>query len=138
MSEQAKESGNTKKVAQSRKRIPLGSRNVLTAPKKPGFVRRFVNDKGDRIQSFKDAGWLTVDDVTKTGDDKAGRVTSMGSGANPHVGGGQRAVLMEIPEEIYKEDRADSQAKITQVENEIRRNQISPGNDGLEGKISIS
>jgi len=51
----------TEKKRQTRKRIPLGTRNILTAPKKPGFVRRFVNDKGDRIQSFKDAGWNYLD-----------------------------------------------------------------------------
>ncbi len=124
------------KVAQERKRIKLGTRNVLTAPKKPGFVRRFVNDKGDRIQMFKDAGWIAVEDVSKVGDPKAGTPSSIGSGANPHVGGGQRAVLMELPENIYDQDRAESQAKITKVENEIRRTQ--PGKDGLDGKVTIS
>lgn len=120
---------------QSRKRIPLGTRNVLTASKKPGFVRRFVNDIGDRVENFKAAGWRSVEKVP-VGDAKIGRANSMGSSTNPHVGGGQRAVLMELPEEIYKEDRAKSQAKITQVENEIKRTQ--PGNDGLNGKINIS
>jgi hypothetical protein len=123
---------------QSRKRIPLGTRNVLTAPKKPGFVRRFVNDKGDRIESFKAAGWKAVDDDVQVGDPKAGKSTAIGSSVNAHVGSGQRAVLMELPEEIYDEDRAESQAKITQVENEIRRNQKSPGKDGLAGSVSIS
>jgi len=121
---------------QSRKRVPLGTRNILTAPKKPGFVRRFVNDKGDRIQSFKDAGWKAAEMVESVGDDKAGRATSMGSGATPAVGGGQRAVLMEIPEEYYDADRKASQAAITKVEREIARNK--PGQDGLDGQVSIS
>ena len=122
----------------TRKRVPLGTRNILTAPKKPGFVRRFVNDKGDRIESFKDAGWNAVDEDVQVGDPKVGKASSMGSLANPHVGGGQRAVLMEIPEEIYNEDRAASQAKITQVENEIKRNSKTLGKDGLDGNVSIS
>ena len=128
----------TKSSGQPRKRIPLGTRNVLTAPKKPGFVRRFVNDKGDRIQTFKDAGWNVVDDDIKVGDEKVGRPSSIGSSVNPHVGMGQRAVLMELPEEIYEEDRAASQAAITKVENEIRRNSKTPGKDGLAGSVSIS
>lgn len=132
---EVKESGTATKVANARKRIPLGTRNILTAPKKLGFVRRFVNDKGDRIQAFKDAGWKAAEADEKIGDDKAGRATSIGSSATPSVGGGQRAVLMEIPEEIYQEDHAASQAKITQVEKEIRRN---AGGPDLEGKISIS
>lgn len=127
-----------KKSVQTRKRIPLGTRDVLTAPKKPGFVRRFVNDKGDRIQNFKDAGWSPVEEDIQVGDPKAGKSTAMGGTVNTHVGSGQRAVLMEIPEEYYNEDRAASQAKITQVENEIRRTQKGPGKDGLEGNVKIS
>ena len=123
---------------QTRKRVPLGTRNILTAPKKSGFVRRFVNDKGDRIESFKAAGWDAVDGDVKVGDPKIGKASTMGSLVNPHVGGGQRAVLMEIPEKIYNEDRAASQASITKVENEIKRNSKTPGNDGLDGKVSIS
>ena len=121
----------------SRKRIPLGTRNILTAPKKNGFVRRFVNDKGDRIQMFKDAGWEVVTGAGEAGDDKLGRATSMGSGTNPHVGGGQRAILMEIPEEIYEQDIAASQAEITKVENQIKRNSSVEDHNGLSGKIEI-
>ena len=129
------------KVSSERKRIPLGTRNILTAPKKPGFVRRFVNDTPDRVQMFKDAGWNAVDDGSQVGDPKVGRVTSMGSTVNPHVGGGRRAVLMEIPEEIYEADRAESQAEITAVENQIKRRSKNPndiGSDGLAGNVSIS
>lgn len=129
---------DVKRVEQPRKRIPLGSRNILTAPQKVGFVRRFVNDTGDRVQMFKDAGWNAVDDGSPVGDPKIGRPTSMGSSSNPHVGGGQRAVLMEIPEEIYMADKAESQAKITEVENQIRRNSKGEGKDGLSGSVTIS
>ncbi len=122
---------------QPRKRVKLGTRNILSAPKKPGFVRRFVNDIGDRIQMFKEAGWNTVADVNQVGDPKLGQASSIGSGANPHVGGGQRAVLMELPEEIYSADRAESQAKITKVENEMKRNSKAEGKDGLSGKVEI-
>lgn len=135
----ANEKKDVKSVSgeQPRKRVPLGTRNVLTAPKKPGFVRRFVNDVGDRVQTFKDAGWKISEDVNQVGDERLGRASSMGSGANPSVGGGQKAILMELPEEIYAEDRAESQAKITQIENEIRRNTLGEGKDGLSGKVEI-
>ena len=122
---------------QPRKRVKLGTRNILSAPQKPGFVRRFVNDTGDRVQMFKEAGWNTVDDVNQVGDPKLGKPSSIGSGANPHVGGGQRAVLMELPEEIYSADRAESQAKITKIENEMKRNSKSEGKDGLSGSVEI-
>ncbi len=138
MTDQAKESIKSSNGEQPRKRIPLGFRNILTAPKKSGFVRRFVNDTGDRIQAFKDAGWTAVDDGTVAGDTKIGRPTNIGSATNPSVGNNQRAVLMEIPEEIYKADRAESQAKITTVENQIKRNSKSEGKDGLSGSVTIS
>ena len=138
MEEQAKEQSKSGNGESPRKRVPLGTRNILTAPKKSGFVRRFVNDKGDRVESFKAAGWVVVDEKVQVGDPKIGRAESVGSLVNPHVGGGQRAVLMELPEGLYNEDRAASQANITKVENEIKRRSKTPGKDGLDGEISIS
>ena len=122
---------------QLRKRIPLGTRNILTAPKKSGFVRRFVNDTGDRVQRFKDAGYSIVEEDIKVGDPKIGKSDKLGSNVNVHVGGGTRAVLMEIPERYYLEDTKIAQDKITAVENEIRRNSKEPGKDGLHGSIQF-
>jgi len=136
--EKAKEQFKSVTGEQPRKRVPLGTRNILTAPKKPGFVRRFVNDKGDRIENFKAAGWNLVDETVQVGDPKIGKASSLGSLVNPHVGGGQKALLMEIPEEFYNEDKAAAQAKITRIENEIKRNSKIPGKDGLDGQVSIS
>lgn len=138
--EQEKTNKEQKVKEQPRKRIPLGTRNILTAPKKAGFVRRFVNVKGDRIENFKAAGWNIVDESLQVGDPKVGRASSMGSMTNPDVGSGQRAILMEIKEEYYNEDMAAKQAKITQVENEIKRKSKlgEPGRDGLGGEISIT
>lgn len=135
MSEQNLE--DLKKVEQPRKRIPLGTRNVLTAPKRPGFVRRFVNDVGDRIQRFKDAGYSIVEEDINVGDPKIGKSSKLGSSVESHVGGGQRAILMETPEQYYNEDYKRDQDKITAVENEIRRNSGLPGQDGLHGTVEI-
>ena len=137
MVETKQEQKTTQSSGTARKRVPLGSRNILTAPKKQGFVRRFVNDKGDRIQAFKDAGWNPVED-TPVGDEKIGRASTMGSMTNPSVGAGQRAILMEIPEEYYEEDYNKAQQEITAVENEIRRTAKRPGADGLSGEVKIS
>ena len=125
------------KKEQPRKRIPLGTRNILTAPKRPGFVRRFVNDKGDRVQRFKEAGYSIVKEDIQVGDPKVGTPNKLGSSVEAQVGGGQRAVLMEISEEYYNEDAKKAQDKITKVENEIRRNSKEPGRDGLHGKVQI-
>ena len=47
--------GIDEKVAFSQRpvRVPIGTRNVLTAPQRPGFVRRFVNDEPGRISQFE-------------------------------------------------------------------------------------
>ena len=133
-----KEEVKKDKVAQERKRIPLGTRNVLTAPKRDGFVRRFVNDKGDRVQRFKDAGYSIVGDDIQVGDPKIGRPEQLGSSVSvPLSGGNQRAVLMEIPEEYYNEDYKAAQDKITRQENEMKRNSLGPAKDGLMGKVDF-
>jgi hypothetical protein len=133
MTEQAT---NVKKE-ESRKRIPLGTRNVLTAPKRTGFVRRFVNDKGDRIQRFKDAGYSIVEEDIQVGDEKIGKPNQLGSSVSSQ-GDGQRKVLMEIPEEFYNEDQKIAQDKITAIEKEINRNSTQSEADGLHGKVQIS
>ena len=122
----------------TRKRIPLGTRNILTAPTKKGFNRRFVNDIADRVNQFKEAGWAIVDESLPTGDAKLGKATSIGSITNPVVSQNQRAILMEIPSNLYAEDASVKQSKITQVESEIKRNSKSPGKDGLAGSVEIS
>ena len=133
-----KEEVKKDKVTQERKRIPLGTRNVLTAPKRDGFVRRFVNDKGDRVQRFKDAGYLIVEDNIQVGDPKIGRPEQLGSNVSvPLSGVNQRVILMEIPDKYHKEDYDAAQNKITAQENEMKRNSMSQGKDGLVGKVAF-
>jgi len=113
-------------------RIPLGTRNVLTAPKREGYVRRFVNDEKDRIQQFEDAGYTIVRDEVQIGDPKAGNETQVGSITNKAVGNGTRAVLMEIKEEWYEEDQKAKQERISVGENDMKRklNTQKPGHYG--------
>jgi len=102
-------------------RVPLGTRNVLTAPKREGYVRRFVNDEKDRIQQFEDAGYTIVHEEVQVGDSKAGNETQVGSITNKAVGNGTRAVLMEIKEEWYQEDQKARQDRISVGENDMKR-----------------
>lgn len=137
MTEDNTKKAEDKPVKQTRKRVRLGSRNVLTASQRPGFKRRFVNDTKDRIQEFKEAGYSIVEEKLQVGDPKIGRPNQLGSSVSSQ-GDGQRKVLMEIPEEYYHEDYQAEQAKITQKENEIRRTMDKPGADGLVGQVNIS
>ena len=90
------------------KRVPLGAgRNVLTAPKRDGYRRRYINDVGDRIERAIAAGYQVVDDKgVYVGDkDAASQNVSVGTGAEVSVSqDGMRAVLMVLPEELARED----------------------------------
>lgn len=99
------------------KRTPVGRRNVLTAPEKKGFKRRYVNiDDSARINMFQEAGWKIVDEKTQMGDENVGQASQVGSTAHKPVGGGTNAVLMEIKDEWYAEDQAAKEAQLKEKE----------------------
>ncbi len=119
-------------------RIPIGQRNRLTAPKRPGYVRRFVNTTPGRVQMFEDAGYQMVTDqtydpenpgVVKIGDRTSG-ATPMGSAVVEDVGGGQQAVLMEIREDWYNEDQAKKARRLDEMEAQIKRRPTKSGHYG--------
>ena len=127
--------------ARRQERIPIGQRNRLTAPKRPGYVRRFVNTTPGRVQMFEDAGYQLVTDqtydpenpgVVKIGDRTSG-ATPMGSAVVEDVGGGQQAVLMEIREDWYNEDQAKKARRLDEMEAQIKRR---PTKDGLYGSVA--
>jgi len=127
MSEQNKPetAGKTRPV-----RVPLGTRNVLTAPKRKGYVRRFVNIEPGRIEQFEAAGYTVVKENVQVGDPKIGKNLRPGSGVSLPVGGGTSTVLMEIKEEYYKEDQKAKQDKILLSESDMKR-QLNSGQNGL-------
>ncbi len=97
-----------------------GSRNVLAYPSRPGFKRRVVNDAPGRIKQFQDNGWEIVH-----GDETGGELTAKdskkpGAAVTKVVGarddGPITGVLMEIPEEIFNEDKQVKQDEIKRTE----------------------
>lgn len=127
--------------ARSNQRTPIGQRNVLTAPKRDGFVRRYVNiDDNGRIDMFKEAGWKIVDESTCMGDANAGTASQLGTVASKPVGGGRKAVLMEIRDDWYKEDQAAKDARLKENERGLLKDQNGqvPNQSNLYGEgISI-
>jgi hypothetical protein len=119
-------------------RTPVGQRNVLTVlGKDPEYEYRIVNDTGDRIAAFQDAGYTIVEaDAVRVGDKRVGRATSEGTSAQVSVGTtaqgqGQKAFVMKIPKAFYNEDQAVKLQKIKQLEETIKQ----PSGD--YGKITI-
>jgi len=96
------------------------SRDVLRYPNREGFKRRVVNDSPGRIAQFEEAGWEIV-----RGDETGGQPTARdpkkpGTAVTKVVGAGKdgpiTGVLMEIPEEIFNEDKQQKQDKILRDE----------------------
>lgn len=117
------------------RRTPIAERNVLSVKgKDPNFHYRIVNDTGDRIQQFKDAGYELVDakDVI-IGDKRVSQPTAEGSNAQASVGGGLKAFVMRIPKEWNDEDNAAKQARIDALENSMKEN----AKNGNYGNIDI-
>ncbi len=96
-------------------RVPLHRQNIIKAGERPGYVRRLVNDVEDRLERFKLAGWAPVEGES-VGDSHAADPSSVGSMTTKSVGMGTKAVLMEIPKEVYDADQKDKQTRVDSLE----------------------
>lgn len=95
-------------------RKPLGRQEAkLAYPERPGFKRRWINDKPGRVNDAKLAGYSHVEE----GGSKPVERTV---GTAEH-GGGLKAYLMEIPVEFYNEDFAEKQQSLDEIDGEIFR-----------------
>lgn len=80
------------------KRVPLGAQQLkMRAAKRPGYVRYWFNDKGNRIADAQNAGYAFVEE--------RGEQRSMTVGTQED-GSPLKAYLMEITQEFYDEDQA--------------------------------
>lgn len=121
------------------KRTPVNTRNILSVEgKEPGYVYRIVNDSGDRINTFKEAGYELVDAKSvRIGDKRVNSVSAEGSNAQVSVGGGQKAFVMRIPKEWYDEDQAAKQARVNELEQTMKQQALAQ-NELRTGKISLT
>jgi hypothetical protein len=93
-------------------RIPLGTPNAkLSAPKRAGYVRRWINDMNGRIQAAERAGYAKVEEK---GVECVRRVGTL-EGGHP-----LNAHLMEIRQEFYDEDQRAKQARVDEVDAVIK------------------
>lgn len=134
---QAEETEKTPEVAKPksaarRERIPLGTvRQKLTAPTREGKVRRWVNDNGGRVSMAEQGGYdFVADDGIQIGETAIGSGNQdLGSRVSRVVGTKEdgsplRAYLMEIDEDLYKEDQEAKAAQIKEVDDRIRSGNI--------------
>lgn len=120
------------------KRSPVNGRNILSVQnKEPGYVYRFVNDTGDRVETFKEAGWeLEESEDIRIGDKRVNASSGLGSKAQVSVGkDGTKAFLMKIKEEWYNEDQKAKADFIKEQEQSMKQSALSSSD---YGKIEIS
>jgi len=119
-------------------RIPLHKRNVLTVSdrdKDPNYVYRIVNDKDDRIERFKEAGYEHVlKSDLKIGDPSVEDPSQLGVAVSKPVGAETTGYLMRIKREWYEDDQRAKAEKIKTVENQL---QNQPEKQGQYGKVDI-
>jgi hypothetical protein len=128
----------TEAVEQRPARIPVGTRPKMSVVgKDPDYEYRWVNDIPGRIDDFKEGGWIPcIQGEVNASNHRAEEATSVGSlqnmVANPT--NGQRAYLMRIHKDLYREDFLAGQ----KIVDELERDQIAVNaNDGEYGSIKI-
>jgi hypothetical protein len=105
------------------------------AGKEAGYEYRVINDSGDRVQEFLDAGYELVDaSSVRVGDKRVNNGTAEGSKAQLSVGQGQKAFVVRIRKEWYDEDQAKKQAHVNELESATKAKAL----DGTYGKLEIS
>lgn len=122
------------------RRVPLSTpRDLLACKGLPSNLHaRWVNDVGDRIQRFLDAGYtfytdkrLQVGDRTVNPDRQLGTVIS--KNVNPNSTGSV-AYLMVIDQKLYEDDQQLKFKETDDLEETIK----NPSKEGQYGKTDIS
>ena len=123
------------KLAEKKKRVPVGLRSPMAVHENldPSYKYRFVRDKGSRIEQFLEGGYEMVTGDPRIGDPSINKASSMGAAFSVPAGDNEdRVFLMRIPKEFYEEDQAAKQAKVDEIEGQLKRR---PRDAGLEGEI---
>lgn len=107
------------------KRTPLHKKNRIGLTKiDENYHYRLVNDEGDNLESFLDAGYEFVEDLARGGVKDAADSSQLGKYACQNVGNGVKAYYMRVPNEIYAKDQQEKQAEIDEVEKLIGLDRI--------------
>lgn len=104
------------------KRTPLGSRNVLAVPDRPGYHRVWVSDSSSirtTIADYEAAGYTFVNDSLKVGDNYANSGNPIVSAVSRPGGKGVTLYLMEVSEEYYKDDIRRQEESIRKTEDQM-------------------
>lgn len=117
-------------------RTPVGQKNILTVTgKNANYEYRIVNDAGDRVQTFLDAGYEMVPkESVRVGDKRVNSASAEGSVSQLSVGQGQKAFVMRIKKEWYEEDQSRKQKHVSDLEKATKAKAL----DGTYGSLEIT
>lgn len=109
-------------LTKRRRRSSVGGHAMkLSAPERPGFVRRWFNDNGNRIADavaeFDGLGYDYVTDTGAQSSDPSSRISRL-VGTKPN-GEPLRSYLLETPDELYAEGVAEREQIHGQVDQAI-------------------
>lgn len=112
------DSDATENPPKRRRRAKVGGHALkLLAPTREGYVRRWVNDDGNRIAEAGELAYEYVEDPDTKSTDVGSRISRLvGTKAN---GEPLRAYLMETPKELYAEGFAEKEAHNRQIDEAI-------------------
>lgn len=98
--------------------IAISSRGILYSEPRAGYTQRWVNDRYNNIDRFLGMGWRPrlVEDSSEADLDSfsncISRIVSPDSG--------MRAILMEIPQDVFDELRAKGQKEVDDIEKSLK------------------
>lgn len=121
-------------VSGRKKRVGLGMfKKEMTIPDgitKPGYVPRWINDEGDRLEVAQRSGYEFVFDnrgskahvgeAVESGNTSIDSRISKVVDKTPRMGGERRAYLMQIKKEYYEEDQKAKMAKVDELADTIK------------------
>jgi len=97
----------------------------LHAPERPGYVRRFVNDTGNRIAEMQELGYTFAEE---TGIDTHGPGSRINRLAGTQDGGAPlKTYLMETPVELYRQGEAEKEEEREEVDLAINQGRDPSG-----------
>ena len=118
-------------------RKPLFQRGPqsISGEKDPGYVYRFVNDSGARIDQLKEAGYeIVTDDNLIVGDSRVLDAKQPGTAKKVISKDGTVSYLMRQKKEWYDEDQAAKQAHNDEIEAAMKKQ----ASEGMYGSIKTS
>jgi len=120
-------------------RVPVGGRRDITAVHSQDtdeYKYRWVNDKDNRLETFRTAGYEHVESA-KVGDSHVDGTHTESGVVSRDMGKGTNSFLMKQRLDYFNEDKTAKQKIVDETEESMRRKPGDNRDDGQYGEIKI-